>query len=230
MLFPARLRRIATWCAISLLGLHCAPPGYVPESLDLSGVRIGQHRTKIEAALRIRSESALRGDRVVVLYDYGPGTEGARRAGEASAYCLPHPSVGGGLACSMNRALYGALAESAVADLQGSVLQVAYNADGYAEWVVFGSTVDELERANEMIDGAERGEAEAALLVGRSLSQGSSGFPIDSLNGYKWLGVAAIWGAPEAGDERDRVRGRLSPENRKAVDREVRDWAPRRRH
>jgi hypothetical protein len=211
-------------CVVGLLSVSCVPPTYFPDSLDLSMARIGQHRTRIEYGLRVRSESAQDNDRIVVLYDYGPGTEGARRAAEASVFCLPPTSVGASLSCSIQRSLYGALAEASVADLRGSVLQVVYDADGYAEWVVFGSTVDELNKANEMIDRAEGGEAEAALLLGMSLSEGANGFPVDSVNAYKWLSISATSGATETVEEKGRIRDRLSPENRQRVDQEVSDW------
>lgn len=162
-------------------------------------------------------------DRIVVLYDYGPDTEGARQAVEASVLCFP--SLGGSLACAIQRSLYGGLAEASMAKLTGSLLQVVYDPDGYAEWVIFGSTVGELERANQMIEGAERGEADAALLVGWSLSEGANGFPIDSTQAYKWLCIAALGGSKEALTERDRIGKRLSLETRESIEREVRYWA-----
>jgi len=218
------LRRFVGLCVIGLLAVRCAPPTYSPESLDLSMARIGQHRTRIESGLRVRSESLPENDRIVVLYDYGPGIEGARRAAEASVFCLPPSSIGATLSCSIQRSLYGALAEASVAGLQGSVLQVVYDANGYAEWVVFGSTVDELNGANEIIDRAENGEAQAALLLGRSLSEGADGFPADSVNAYKWLSISAAGGEIEAVQERDRIGARLSPQNRRLVEQELSNW------
>jgi hypothetical protein len=99
----------------------------------------------------------------------------------------------------------------------------SYDAEGVAEWVVFGSTSRELAKANEIINGAEAGDADAALLVGRSLSQGTNGFQIDSINAYKWLSIAVRLGAEGAPSERKRVGARLSPEKRKLVDRRVDD-------
>jgi len=62
-----------------------------------------------------------------------------------------------------------------------------------------------------------------SLLVGRSLSQGTNGFQIDSINAYKWLSIAVRLGAEGAPSERKRVGARLSPEKRKLVDRRVDD-------
>jgi hypothetical protein len=216
----AAMMRASCILLIGFFGSHCVP-SYPPDSVDLSMIQIGQSRTQIESTLGIRAPSRLQVSRVVVLYNYGPGSEGARRAAEADVPCLP--SVGGRIACAIQGSFYGALADSSVAELQGSLLQVIYDAEGVAEWVVFGSTSRELAKANEIINGAEAGDADAALLVGRSLSQGTNGFQIDSINAYKWLSIAVRLGAEGAPSERKRVGARLSPEKRKLVDRRVDD-------
>lgn len=216
------LWRVVSLCVISFLGVNCAPV-YVPDSLDLSMIRIGQNRARIESTLNIiRSVRSQNNNRVVVLYDYGPGVEGARRAAEASVLCLP--TIGGIISCSMLRALHRGLADSYVEELQGSILQVVYNGEGYVQWVVFGSTVDELEKANRMIDAAEHGNADAALKVGNSFSEGANGFPVDSINAYKWLSISNILGAKGALDERELVGARLSSEERKKIDKQARKW------
>ena len=126
----------------------------------------------------------------------------------------------------MQRALYGTLAEAAMSELQGSVVQVVYDSSGRAEWVVFASTPGELERANEMITGAERGDVEAALRAGRSFAEGDRGFPADSRSAYRWLSIAESLGAEEGFEEQMRIRARLDSAVADLVDREVARWEP----
>ncbi len=217
------LELAALLAGVGLLSFGCAPR-YVPESLDLSGVRIGEGRQSIERALRVRYREARGEGRVVVVYDYGPGGSGARRAAEAGLVCLP--SIGGAVWCSIQRSIRRELVEESVAELQGSILQVVYDAEESAEWVVFGSTWDELARANALIDTAERGEGDAALQVGRHLAEGAGGFPIDSVHAYRWLSIAVIRGVDEAVPERDRIAGRLGSQVRSRIDRELQNASP----
>ena len=159
-----------------------------------------------------------------MIYEYGPGAEGARRAAEASVLCVPTVGV---LGCLVQRSLYSALAKTSVSELQGSLLQVVYDIDGHAEWVVFASTAKEMEKANLMIDDAESGDADVAHDFGRSFSLGSHDFPFDYVNAYKWLSIAAKLSATDAYADRDRIRNKLSSEDCARVREEVENWTPK---
>ena len=191
-------------------------------------VRIGESRDRIESAIRLEPQGTrrtrIRDRRIVVLYEYGTNGEHAREAAAATVPCLP--SIGGRIWCEVQKSIYAEVAESSAANYQQSLLQVIYDANEVAEWVVFGSTTTELSRANDMINGAERGDARSALSVGRSLSRGTNGFPYDIRHAYQWLSVAVIRGSAKAPSERDRVGLRLGPEEREEISERVeREWS-----
>jgi hypothetical protein len=111
-------------------------------------------------------------------------------------------------------------------------LQVVYDAEERARWVIFASTAEELDDALLLIGRADCGDPAGTLEMARSLADGTRGLPLDRVEAYRWALIASRSdggeaAAADAGELAERLGGRLAPEVRERIAVEATAWRPR---
>jgi hypothetical protein len=219
------MRAVLTLAAL-LMVAGCLPPPPIVRSVDLSQVRIGADRAPIERSLGLpESQSTAAGERTIVVYRYGPQVD------PGDIFVCEPTSLGMlFVGCPMMNASNRAAAEAAASHeatlLGASLLQVVYDPNDRADWVIFAGDAATLARTSTLIARAECGNSVAQAELGRSLADGAGGLPLDRAEAYRWTALAARGGNADAATLQARLAASVDPADRQRLDAEVASWTP----
>ena len=177
------MRAVILTLAALLMMTGCIPPPPSVRSVDLSQVRIGADRAAIERSLGLpESQSTADGERTIMVYRYGPQVDpGAIFVCEPISLAML--LVGCPVMNAGNRAAAEAAASHEATVLGTSLLQVVYDPNERADWVIFAGDTATLARTSALIARAECGNSAAQAELGRSLAEGAGGLPLDHARG-----------------------------------------------